>query len=433
MRFASAFALALALLVVPAAFAAGPAISYSVTSGTTGDNGWYRSQVTASVTVAGASDTTCPSVKTFRTSSDDLSCTATDGTSTVQFHLQFKIDTDAPTVTSSSPSRSADHNGWFNHAFTVGFGGSDPTSGIASCTSASYDGPDTGSSSVTGTCRDNAGNVSAPASFAFKYDATPPTTTVAAKRAADANGWFNHPVPVAFSGTDATSGVDACQGSTTYAGPDTAGATLTGTCADQAGNQASTSFSLKYDATKPSLAHVEVQVGNGDAMVSWKQPPDTAKVEIVRTPGRGKSSPTAVYSGDGTRFRDAGLKPGVSYRYTLYSRDQAGNVATTRVRAQLRQLYAPAPGAKAAAGTPLRWVAAKGASYYNLQLFLDGHKVMSAWPLAASYTLPGSWSFEGKRHRLVRGVYRWYVWPGVGPRAKAAYGRLLGGSYFRVA
>ena len=433
MRLAAGLALGLALLLVPAAFAAGPTISYAITSGTTGDNGWYRSQVTAEVTVAGASDTTCPAVKTFRTSSDSLSCTATDGTSTIQFRLQFKIDTDAPTVTSSAPSRDADHNGWYTHGFTVAFGGSDATSGIASCTSASYDGPDTASGSVTGTCRDNAGNVSAPASFALKYDATAPTATAAARRAADANGWYNHPVPVTFSGTDATSGIDACTGSATYAGPDTAGKTLTGTCTDQAGNQASASFALKYDATKPSLAHVDVQVGNGDAMLSWKQPPDTAKVEVVRTPGRGRRGPTPVYAGGGTHFRDAGLKPGISYRYTLWSRDQAGNVASTRVRAELRQLYAPAPGAKASPGSRLRWVSAKGASYYNVQLFLNGHKVMSAWPVGASFPLPRVWTFEGKRHRLARGIYRWYVWPGVGPRSKATYGRLLGGSYFRVA
>jgi hypothetical protein len=433
MKVAALVALALAVLVVPAAIAAGPTIAYTITSGTTGDNGWYRSQVTAQISVASAIDTSCPSVKTFRTSSDSLSCTATDGTSTIQFHLQFKIDTDAPTVTGSSPSRDADRNGWFNKPLSVTFSGSDATSGIASCTSASYGGPDTASGSVSGTCRDNAGNVSAPASFAVKYDATPPTATAAAARAPDANGWFNHAVPVAFSGTDATSGIDSCTGGATYGGPDTAGTTLVGTCTDQAGNQASAQFALKYDATKPSLAHVDVQVGNGDATVSWQQPPDTAKVEVVRTPGHGRSGPSPVYSGDGTRFRDGGLKPGVAYRYTLWSRDQAGNVATTRVRAQLRQLYAPAPGAKAAAGSALRWVTANGASYYNVQLFLKGHKVMSVWPLGSSYTLPRSWTFEGKKHRLARGIYRWYVWPGIGARSQAKYGHMLGGSYFRVA
>ena len=433
MRIAASIGLALALLFVPAAFAAGPTISYTVTSGTAGDNGWYRSQVTAQIAVAGANDTSCPAVKTFRTSSDSLSCSATDGVSTIQFNLQFKIDTDAPTITGTTPSRDTDHNGWFNHPFSVAFVGTDPTSGIASCTSSSYAGPDTSSGSISGTCRDNAGNVSAPASYAVKYDATPPTATGAAARAPDANGWFNHAVPVAFTGTDATSGIDSCTGGTTYAGPDSGSVTLNGACTDQAGNQTTATFALRYDSTAPSLAKVDVQVGNGDATLSWKQPPDTAKVEVVRTPGRGKSGPTAVYSGDGTSFRDAGLKPGIAYRYTLTSLDQAGNSATTRVKAQLRLLYAPAPGAKIAAGEALHWVSAKGAAYYNVQLFLKGHKVMSVWPLGPSFRLPKAWSFEGKHHRLARGIYRWYVWPGIGARAKAKYGRMLGGSYFRVA
>ena len=83
----------------------------------------------------------CPLVKTFRTSSDAVDCTATDGSSTVQFHLQFKIDTDAPAVTTASPDRAPDAGGWYSHPVIVTFSGNDTTSGIASCTTASYSGP----------------------------------------------------------------------------------------------------------------------------------------------------------------------------------------------------------------------------------------------------------------------------------------------------
>jgi hypothetical protein len=431
-RTVAAFALALALLVVPAALAAGPAISYTVTSGTSGDNSWYRSDVTVNIAVNGATSTSCVVVYTFHKSSDTYSCTASDGMSTIQFHLQFKIDTDAPTVTSSAMSREPDKNGWFNHPFTATFAGSDATSGIASCSSASYEGPDSASGSVSGTCRDNAGNVSASTSFPVKYDATPPTASGAAARAPDGNGWFNHAVAVTFTGTDATSGIDSCSGASKYAGPDSSGVTLKGSCVDQAGNEAPASLALKYDSTAPSLNHVAVEVGDRAAMLTWKQPPDTKKVEVVRSPGRRGSRPSPVYTGDGARFRDSGLKPGVAYRYTLTSLDEAGNRSVTRTRVQLRTLYAPAPGTKAHAGSVLRWVAAKGATYYNVQLFRNGQKVMSVWPLGPTLKVPRAWSFNGHRHRLVRGMYRWYVWPGIGARAKAKYGRLLGGSFFRV-
>ncbi len=108
MRLAGLFAVALALLVVPTAGSAGITFSYSITSGTAGDNGWYRSAVTVSIVVTGATDTTCPSVKTFRADSDPpLDCTATDGNGTIPFHLDFKIDTDAPNVTGSQPESSS--------------------------------------------------------------------------------------------------------------------------------------------------------------------------------------------------------------------------------------------------------------------------------------------------------------------------------------
>ena len=102
-----------------------------MTAGTAGDNGWYRSAVTAQLSVQGATDSTCPLVKTFRTSSDAVDCTATDGSSTVQFHLQFKIDTDAPAVTTATPDRAPDAGGWYSHPVTVTFSGNDTTSGIA--------------------------------------------------------------------------------------------------------------------------------------------------------------------------------------------------------------------------------------------------------------------------------------------------------------
>ena len=65
------------------------------------------------------------------------------------------------------------------------------------------------------------------------------------------------------------------------------------------------------------------------------------------------------------------------------------------------------------------------AAYYNLQLFRSGRKVLTAWPSRPRYTLPRTWRLNGRTHRLIAGVYRWYVWPGYGPPAQHRYGRLL--------
>jgi hypothetical protein len=494
---------ACALLIVPAAGADG--VSWTIVSGVAGDSPWYRSPVKVQITASGPG--TCASLQnviTFNTSSDQLTCTA--GTQTLQ--LQFKIDPDPPTVTGETADRAPDKNGWYTHPLTVTFAGSDGNSGIASCTTTSYAGPDAGSTSAAGTCKDNAGNVSAPASFPLKYDATPPSINATPARAADANGWYNHAVGVSFTGTDATSGIDSCTPSTSYAGPDNATASVAGSCVDQAGNRSSGAFALEYDATAPQataavarppdangwythpvavtfsgsdalsglgactaphtysgpddgtarvdgtcqdkagnsasaslplhydataphLADLTVDVGDGSVTLSWRQPKDTTAVAITRSAGPAKSG-APVYKGRATRFHDAGLRTGVTYRYTLTARDEAGNEASAHVDATVRALYAPTPGSRAKAGDKLAWVPSKGADYYNLQLFRNGHKVLTTWPVTASFRLPRSWTFEGRKYTLRRGTYRWYVWPGHGARARARYGALIGGSLFRV-
>ncbi len=429
---AVALAVALALLVARGAGAAGPVVSYTVTAGTPGDNGWYVSAVTAQLSVQGATDSDCPLVKTFRTSSDALSCSATDGSSSVDFHLQFKIDTDAPTVSSAVPDRSPDAGGWYNHSVSVSFSGNDPTSGIAGCTTASYSGPDSGSATVTGSCRDNAGNVSSDATFALRYDATPPTVTATLSRPPDANGWYSHPVDVTFGGSDDGSGVGSCTAPVSYAGPDSPQATVSGGCVDAAGNSATSSVTFEYDSTAPKLADVAVSVVSLSAVLSWKKPADATAVAITRIPGRAGRKSSVVYSGTASSFRDTKLQAGQSYRYELTSRDAAGNAQSVAVKALVPRLYAPAAGARVHAGTVLAWAPVKKASYYNVQIFRGSHKVLSVWPKHPRFRLPRTWKYAGKRQRLAAGHYRWYVWPGHGALKAAHYGTLLGGSTFVV-
>ena len=72
------------------------------------------------------------------------------------------------------------------------------------------------------------------------------------------------------------------------------------------------------------------------------------------------------------------------------------------------------------------------ASYFNVQVWRGNRKLLSAWPDAARYRLSRSWTYEGRVERLVPGVYTWYVWPGIGTRAAARYGPMLGKSTFIV-
>jgi hypothetical protein len=140
-----------------------------------------------------------------------------------------------------------------------------------------------------------------------------------------------------------------------------------------------------------------------------------------------------VYSGTGKRFIDTRLKNGVRYRYTLTGYDEAANGTTTAVTARpTAPLVAPPAGARVSGPPRLTWVAVEKATYYNVQVWRDGKKILSAWPKGTSIRLRAGWTYKGRRYRLERGTYRWYVWPGLGRRAEKDYGPLLGSSSFVV-
>jgi hypothetical protein len=285
---------------------------------------------------------------------------------------------------------------------------------------------------VSGNCTDNAGKV-ASASLTLHYDSTPPTITAAIpSRPPDFRGWYNHPVTFAFAGTDATAGIEACS-SVTYAGPDGANARVVGSCTDRAGNTATLAVPLRYQTTPPPLT-VEADAADGSALLRWQS---SAEVEIVRSPGlRGRTS-SVIYrksSGGNTgSFRDLRVRAGVSYTYTVTARDQAGNT-TVRTVSIVAGSPAPAPSSKPRLTAPplLRWKPARGASYYNVQLY-RGTKILTLWPARASLRLKRAWRFDGRSYRLTPGRYRWYVWPGFGLRAAARYGSLIGHGRFVIA
>ncbi len=176
--------------------------------------------------------------------------------------LTVKFDESPPQA--SPAARAPDANGWHNHSVTVTYQGSDGTSGIQSCTQTTYAGPDDPSVPLSGTCRDHAGNVSAPAGFTLRYDESPPQATATASRSADVNGWYNHPLTVGFAGTDAMSGLDFCDATKSYSGPDVASATIAGSCRDLAGNIAPRSVVVKYDATAPQVTTTPARAANAN-------------------------------------------------------------------------------------------------------------------------------------------------------------------------
>jgi hypothetical protein len=404
---------------------------------TPGDcSGWYRSEVSIAWRVEPSTaviEAGCQP-KTFATDNPGTTefCRARDASGRVTVEQEIRVDMTAPVVTGGSPARGADVNGWYNHAVPITFSGRDQTSGIAFCTSTTYGGPDSGAASLSGICRDHAGNESSPFPYGLKYDETAPVVTGAnPERSPNPAGWFNRPVRFDVAGIDATAGIADCP-AVTYGGADSATASFTGTCRDQAGNTASRIFGLKYDSTPPPILGLEATMGDRRVALEWTTTADAESLEIARTPGRGSEPTSVVFRGPGERFVDRTVRNGVRYVYELRLGDAAGNGGSRTVSAVPGyRLVSPAV-VRVEHPPLLRWTPVRGARYYNLQLFRGGRKVLSVWPSRPRYQLTRRWSYRGKVRRLVPGRYRWRVWPGYGPRSKGDYGKQIGPRTFTL-
>ncbi len=181
-RWLLAVVLGVTLIVLPAsgAQAAPPALHYECTPGPSSCADWYRGAVTlkwewdnlAATPSGGDCDTRVFTADTKGTAAfcevrDDGGLDFTGRTVTI------RVDKTPPTIASAGPVRAPDRNDWFNRALDFRFVGHDATSGIGSCDTGTYDGPDGSLVRVDGTCRDVAGNVGS-GSFTLNYDTVPP-------------------------------------------------------------------------------------------------------------------------------------------------------------------------------------------------------------------------------------------------------------------
>jgi hypothetical protein len=175
-------AIALALLALAACVPTARALDIDwAPFGTPGANGWYVSDVWINwyySDVVGTQTQFCnPAHLVTDTAGQTVTCVAADGTgSTSRTTAPIKIDRTAP-ATRVTPDRPSDFGGTYNHTLTLNWRASDATSGVESCSTTTYSGPDATNVTLTGTCRDRAGNVSAPVPFVFSYDATPPVVS----------------------------------------------------------------------------------------------------------------------------------------------------------------------------------------------------------------------------------------------------------------
>jgi hypothetical protein len=432
-------------LVGSGALAAPPTPIASCSPGPSDCGAWHTSNVTVSWS------TKCgPTTVTEDTAGTPVSCSTSDGTTTITTTVVVRKDSTPPSVR-GTPTRGPDSNGWYNGPLDITFEGTDALSGVDSCAPAKYSGPDSATARATGTCTDRAGNTGT-GTLELKYDATPPTAEAKADRKPDANGWYNRPLTVSFAAADPVSGVDSCAAPIAYKGPDTPKTSFSGTCRDKAGNTSPpAAFELKYDSAPPKLGRVRVEVERKGVVLRWSGSKDTVSYSVVRRPGLRGKKPSTIYSGAARTFVDKRLTNGLRYSYTVTAYDAAGNGDSTAIRARPTSVATTArstPASKPARSTPalrrpvagarlsapplLTWSAVPKATYYNVQLWRDGVKILSTWTKHPKFRVEKSWTYEGRKYALTPAVYTWFVWPGYLRPSENRYGKLIGSRTFVV-
>ena len=301
-------------------------------------------------------------------------------------------------------------------------------------------------------------------SFKVVFDKTPPTSGGAPTAQVLATGQVNLAWPAA---SDALSGVAGyvvrrASGGTAPAAADAGTAVCTPAqpgCADASAATGSWSYGVfARDAAgnvaligtvsnvavvdkTPPLAPTKLTVKRAKSKAKaagvkltlrWVKPtsPDLDRIVVVLNLKRAPIGPAdgkTVYHGLGTSAKVT-LRAGQTGYIAVFSIDHSGNYSPKPLRTVVKLAslipLRPLTGSVVRTASPqLSWKATKGSSYYNVQVFLNGKRMLVGWPSKASYTIP-----PGK---LKEGTYVWFVWPAVEHKGSSpTFGKLIGRATF---
>jgi hypothetical protein len=185
-----------------------------------------------------------------------------------------------------------------------------------------------------------------------------------------------------------------------------------------------------------NVGKLKRNVGYGRMQLRWRRPADSDfdHVNVYVSTSRKTPPRRLVYTGKHQSYTDRHFKNGQYYRFLVVSYDRAKNASGGRsvLVPPSALLTLPRNGSTVRGVPKFRWTAVRRASFYNMQVYLKGQKILSTWPGKARQSLTRNWWYGGRRYALRRGLYVWYVWPGFGPRTKGRYGQLLGQGSFKV-
>lgn len=325
-------------------------------------------------------------------------------------------------------------------------------SGLAACTSpVSYTQVADGAHVFVVRAIDAAGNTGPAASRSWVVDTLPPKTTITGtpdpvSGSTSATFQFTSSETLSSFSCSLDDGAFApCRSPQTYQGLADGTHTFRVRATDSAGNAdpAPPSYSWKVsillppDTTPPGTVRgLKRSVGYGLLKLGWSLPSDSDfdHVRVLKSGDTTGRRQKVVYEGRGRQYVDKRFRNGTYYRYKVRSYDRSGNASrSVPVVVPASVLLQSPRGGGIVRGPPLlRWAGVARATYYNIQIYRAGHKLLSTWPARARLRMRWRWAYDDQRFGLEKGTYRWYVWPGFGPRSKAAYGQLIGISTFVV-
>jgi hypothetical protein len=178
-----------------------------------------------------------------------------------------------------------------------------------------------------------------------------------------------------------------------------------------------------------AVTRLAAKVKGNTVTLTWKNPADRDFDHVVITASKRKpaarAASTRVYSGKGTKATTR-LASGQSRWFVVVAYDAAGNAsasASVRAAVAAASRFGPAPRARVHGKVRLSWPVVRGAKYYNVQLYAGKRRILVSWPAGRTLQLPSAKLKRGRK-------YTWYVWPGLGAKAKAHYGKLIGKNVF---
>jgi large repetitive protein len=349
---------------------------------------------------------TCVSPKSVSVSAGmhTFSVRATDAAGNVgpTASYTWTVDTTAPAMPqlrSKPPNPSNDPMPKFSWEVAVGVTYVCSVDGISEiCTSGNNVGPlSEGPHTFEVRAKDAAGNLSAPATWNWTVDLTPPGgVTGTPDRAPDANGWYKHGVTVVFTSTDPTA---TCTPPITYAGPDDESVTVAGTCTDPATNHTNATVLLKYDGTAPMNVS---GAPTGTPINGWYASPVVVTFTGTDATSGIQSCTAATYSGpDGTGVSVEGM-----------CTDNAANASTPAFSSTFKYddtapevgLTAPADGSATSDTTP-RFTGTTNNGPADLNTVTVSLSGPTPITLVAPVAADGSWSVS-PANQLAAGDYQ---------------------------